>query len=185
MTLEVRTERLTLRTLSSEDRASWMDLHERSENHLRRWVPRSSEPLDQQFDRALARASDSDRHFLGVAVLKDGDIAGLFNLNEIVRGVFQSAYASWLLAARHTGKGYASEAVSALLDLAFSRVGGIALHRVQANIMPENVKSVRLAERVGMRLEGKAERYLQIAGEWREHLMYAKTTEEHSALYLS
>jgi len=69
-----------------------------------------------------------------------------------------------------------------MLDFAFSGIGA-GLHRVQANIIPSNLASLRLAERAGFRREGLAERYLNIAGEWQDHLMYAKTREEHSFRY--
>ena len=55
---------------------------------------------------------------------------------------------------------------------------------MQANIIPENERSIRLAERVSFRYEGLAQRYLRIAGEWRDHRMYAKTAEEYTLLYL-
>lgn len=185
MEFEVQTERLLLRPLTPSDRDAWMHLYERNENHLRPWSPVKTGSWNEMFDDVLDKADASDQHLKCVGELPDGGIAGLFNLNQIVRGVFENAYAGWLLGADHTGRGYATEAVTALLDVAFSPSEGLGLHRVQANIMPENDQSVRLAERVGLRLEGRAERYLNIAGGWRDHLMYAKTAEEHRLRYLS
>lgn len=185
MKFEIHTERLTLRPLLSSDRDGWVRLHERSEAHLGPWSPAQTGTWDEMFTDILEKSTSSEAHVKCVGVLEDGECAGLFNLNQIVRGVFQNAYASWLLGEEHTGRGYATEGVGALLDLAFSGDVGLGLHRVQANIIPTNERSVRLAERVGMRLEGRAERYLEIAGAWRDHLMYAKTVEEHQLRYLS
>src|SRR5690606_24037911 len=112
---------------------------------------------------------------------RPGAIAGMFNLNNIVRGVFLNADASWQLAADATGRGLATEALGAMLDLAFAPPPrGLGLHRVQANIIPENARSVALATRCGFRREGVARAMLKIAGKWRDHIMFAKLAEEHA-----
>ena len=80
------------------------------------------------------------------------------------------------------GRGLATEGVRALLDIAFSpEPEGLGLHRVQANVMPSNAASLRVVEKVGLRQEGAAERYLRIAGRWEDHLMFAVTTEERTS----
>lgn len=108
-------------------------------------------------------------------------MVGLFALNEIVRGVFQSAYASWQVGAGHMGRGLGTEGVRGLLDVAFhADPDGLGLHRVQANIMPSNAASLRIARKLGFRREGLAARYLKIAGRWEDHVMLALTREEWS-----
>jgi ribosomal-protein-alanine N-acetyltransferase len=135
------------------------------------------------FDISLAKgANDANVRLVGEAA--DGRIAGLFNLNEIVRGFFENAYASWQVSPEFAGQGYATEGVTALLDIAFSKEAGPGLHRVQANVIPTNVRSVRLAERVGFRKEGLAQKYLKIAGQWQDHVMFAKVVDEHRPTYL-
>jgi ribosomal-protein-alanine N-acetyltransferase len=123
-------------------------------------------------------SSEPRRCALLVGESADGRIAGFFNLSEIVRGIFLSAYASWYVNVEFARSGYGTEGVQALLDIAFSD-RGLALHRVQANIIATNTASIRLAEKVGFRKEGVAERYLRIAGKWQDHVMYARTAEEH------
>ena len=68
-----------------------------------------------------------------------------------------------------------SEAVVVMLSFAFDRLD---LHRVEICIVPRNSNSVRVVEKIGLRFEGTAERYLQIAGVWEDHLRYAITSEE-------
>ena len=63
-----------------------------------------------------------------------------------------------------------------MLDFAF---GAANLHRIQAAIMPQNPRSLRVIEKLGFRKEGYAERYLQIAGKWEDHFLFARTSEEH------
>ena len=77
------------------------------------------------------------------------------------------------LDAQHTGRGLMNEALSALLDEAFSPA--INLHRVQAAIRPENAASLRVVQRLGFREEGLARDYLYIDGAWRDHLLFAVT----------
>ena len=73
-----------------------------------------------------------------------------------------------------------------MLDIAFAaEPRGLGLHRVQANVIPANPASLRVAEKAGMRLEGTAKRYLEIAGVWQDHHMFAKTAEEHTFRYLT
>jgi [ribosomal protein S5]-alanine N-acetyltransferase len=167
---------MELRVLREGDRAEFIRVMELSEALHRPWMP--LRPAGATFDALFARqllAMEQGLAWKGVLVLDDGRIAGCFNLNEIVRGPFQCAYAGWSINSEVAGRGLATVGVRRLLDVAF---GGLGLHRVQANIIPRNAASVRVAEKVGFRLEGRALRYLQIAGVWEDHDMYALTAEE-------
>ncbi len=181
----VRTERLALRRLRSGDRESFAALHEASREHFRPWVPETPEwaDADQLFDRELLRSRRVWHRRSGLrlcAFLPGGTLVGFFNLSEIVRGAFHSAYASWGVHAHMVGRGYGTEGVVGLLDLAFApEPEGLGLHRVQANVIPGNLASIRVAEKAGFRREGLALRYLKIAGRWQDHIMFAKTAEEH------
>jgi ribosomal-protein-alanine N-acetyltransferase len=66
------------------------------------------------------------------------------------------------------------EGLVLVLRHAFETVG---LHRVEANIQPENVRSIALVEGLGFRREGYSPRYLRIGGEWRDHVRYAILSE--------
>jgi len=147
------------------------------------WTPAPAPSLDEtdRFLRELNRGvllARAGTHLRLGAFDDDGRLVGLFALNEIVRGVFQSAYASWQVAADRMGHGLGTEGVRTLVDIAFDEVGGLGLHRVQANVMPTNAASLRVAEKVGFRREGVAKRYLKIAGSWEDHVLLALTSEE-------
>jgi [ribosomal protein S5]-alanine N-acetyltransferase len=180
--VELRTERLHIRPLRREDRDEFIRVRALSAEFYGRWFPlengTAADVFEAELKRAEARASIGTS-FRFVGFRATGAMTVFVNLTDIVRGVFQNAYASWSVAADVQRQGYASEAVAALLDFAF-REDGAALHRVQANIMPANDPSIRLAERLGFRWEGLALRYLQIAGKWEDHVMYARTREEHA-----
>jgi len=108
----------------------------------------------------------------------DGLIVGRFNLNEIVRGAFHSAYMSYWVGASFSGQGFMREGMELVLNHAFTTLG---LHRLEANIQPMNAPSVALAKGAGFRLEGLSERYLKIAGEWADHERWAMTVEDWEA----
>jgi ribosomal-protein-alanine N-acetyltransferase len=180
--IELRTKRLRIRPLQREDRDEFVRVRTVSAEFYSRWLPVDDRSIAEVFEAELEKSASglaSETNFRFIGLLDNGSIAVFMNLTEIVRGVFQNAYASWSVAADVARQGYASEGVAALLDFAFS-TDGASLHRIQANIIPSNEASIRLAERVGFRKEGLAERYLNIAGKWQDHLMYAKTLEEHS-----
>ena len=105
----------------------------------------------------------------------DGHIAGVINVTEIVRGAFLSAYLGYYALVPHDGRGYMSEGIGLVLDTTFREHG---LHRLEANIQPENTRSKRLIESLGFRREGFSPRYLRLAGQWRDHERWAITAEE-------
>lgn len=176
--MERRTPRLWLRPLRSSDRAEWVRSCVVSEPLVQPWSPLRPPGFtwDAQFDRVfLQNAGDSALRL--ASFLPDGRIAGLFSLTEIARGPFQNAYAGWSANVEVAGLGYTTEAVRLMLDIAFAPTDGLALHRVQANIIPRNERSIRLAEKCGFRREGLAIRYLEIAGTWEDHAMYARLSD--------
>jgi [ribosomal protein S5]-alanine N-acetyltransferase len=197
--LRLLTPRLILRPLSADDRDEWIRVHRVSAAEFAAWGPQK--PLEQsieQFfefslDRARSRAADGTRASL-VARLHDhrpgnaaeGPLVGLFNLNNIVRGVFQNADAGWSVSTDAAGRGLGTEGVLGLLDLAFGDParGGLGLHRVQANVQPGNLASIRLAQKCGFRREGIGLRMLKIAGDWRDHINFAKLSDEHAPAFL-
>lgn len=184
----LRTPRLLVRSLAPDDLGEFVRVQEVSAAFFAPWMAAGSSPAEL-FDAEIAKVEEglrTGRHYRMVGVMGDGRIAGFFNLGEIVQGAFHSAYAGWRVNVEVAGQGYATEGVEALLDLAFAPPPlGFGLHRVQANVIPDNVRSLRLAERVGMRREGLALRYLKIAGAWRDHVMFAKTVEEHAFRHLT
>lgn len=177
------TGRLTLRPLAARDEGAFVHYHQVSFDALSRWSPSLTRETDliarfrAELDKAEGHAAG--QHLKLVAELDGGQLAALVSLTEIVRGAFHNAYAGWSVRSDLTGQGIATEAVGGLLDVAFAPPPvGIGLHRVQANIIPANVASLRVAEKVGLRREGVALRYLHIGGMWQDHVMFALTAEE-------
>jgi ribosomal-protein-alanine N-acetyltransferase len=101
--------------------------------------------------------------------------AGEVNISSVVRGAFQSAYVGYWIDQAEAGKGYVPEACVLLFRFAFEEIG---LHRLQVSIIPRNAPSRRVAQKLWLRGEGVALRYLEINGRWEDHVRYALTAEE-------
>jgi [ribosomal protein S5]-alanine N-acetyltransferase len=130
---------------------------------------------DQVFDRLLARnLTRTDRSML-VRRRDDGAICGVYNVSQIFLGPFRSAYLGYYALEPCAGKGYMREGMLPLFGFAF---GDLGLHRLQANVQPENERSIALVRSTGFTEEGFARRYLQINGQWRDHLMFAVLAED-------
>jgi ribosomal-protein-alanine N-acetyltransferase len=188
--MQLRTPRLLLRPLREPDRAHFVAAHRASADFWEPWMAQraDAQTYDDFFDQMLERtdrelATNTGRPL--VAFLSDGRFAGIFALSNIVRGSFQSTYAGWRIHKDLTRQGFATEALTVLLDYAFAPEPlGLSLHRVQANIIPDNLLSLRLAEKLGFRREGYARDYLKIAGRWQDHIMLAKLADEHTPVHL-
>ncbi len=99
----------------------------------------------------------------------------MFNLSQIFYGPFRSAYLSYYAFVPFARKGYMREGLEAVLTHAFV---DLRLHRLEANIQPDNVASAALVRGAGFRLEGFSPRYLRIRGVWRDHDRWAITAED-------
>ena len=102
-------------------------------------------------------------------------LQGEINLNSIQRGPFQNAYVGYWIDQARAGNGYMSEAVAVVAKFAFE---DLRLHRLQIAIVPRNARSRRVVEKLGLRDEGIAARYLEINGVWEDHMRFAITAEE-------
>ena len=101
-------------------------------------------------------------------------IIGTVSLTGIIMGPFCSAFLGYRLDKDYINRGYMTEAVSTLTDYAFAEVG---LHRIEANVMPRNARSLRVLEKCGYQPEGLARAYLQINGVWEDHIHMVKLNE--------
>lgn len=175
--------RVALRRPAAADREAFCALVRENRAWLARWAPGTSAETDP--DGALWFASTLEANEGGrsekllVTAAGDGAPLGMFNLNEIVRGLFQSTYLGYWIGERHAGRGLMGEALRLGLGYAF---GPLGLHRAEANIQPGNDASIALVRSAGFVQEGFSERYLKIGGAWRDHERWAITRERWASL---
>ena len=170
------TARLRLRPPQPEDFVGWARLRRDSEAFLRPWEPDWS--VDHLTERAFrervgwaARAIAERRGYpFLLERAEDGCILGAITLDNVRRGPAMAASVGYWIGAPHARMGYMREALAAVTGFAFDR---LELSRLEAACLPENAASRRLLERSGFAQEGMAQRYLQIAGRWRDHLLFA------------
>lgn len=155
------------------DRAAWCEMVRASRRFFVGRV--STGATASAFAALLIRAKDPAGVYRLIWRRTDGVLLGAINLSEIVRGKFQSGYLGYYIGAAHTRQGYMTEALQLMLGIAFRR---LRLHRVEANIQPNNSASIRLVKRAGFSREGYSPRYLKIAGRWRDHERWALLAED-------
>ena len=162
-----------LRAPGPADRTAFLEATVRSRELHRPWV--KAPETDESFDAFLQRSSQ-DNESCTLVVRNDGEeLVGVYNLSQIIRGLFQNAFVGYYAFLPHAGNGYMRAAMPLVFEHAFGQLG---LHRLQADVQPDNAASRALLEATGWREEGYAPRYLFIEGEWRDHILYGFTVEE-------
>lgn len=179
----LRGRRVLLRPLVPSDFMQWREVRNRNEEWLTKWEPsRPAGSPDVINDRhaftARCNARERERHLgsgYGFGVFVGDDFAGEMNLSSVQRGPFQNSYVGYWIDERHAGRSYTPEALVAVMKFGFEDLG---LHRLQISIIPRNTASRRVVEKLEVREEGVAIRYLEINGAWEDHVRYAMTSEE-------
>ena len=175
------TERLTLRPGTEDDAdATWKYRRLATVGEWLTEVPTDLETYRSSFAEPERLATtvivELDRHVIGDFMLRVEDAWAQAEVTDDAHGAV--AALGWVLDPAHTGNGYATEAVRALLDYCFASLG---LRRVVANCFLANDTSWRLMERVGMRREGHAiAESLHRSGQWLDTVTYAVLADEWS-----
>lgn len=143
--------------------------------------PWTSPPSNkEQYSSYLKQCSNENQASFFVFT-KNNELAGVFNLSNIVRGCFQSAFLGYYSLLPNSKKGYMTEALELIINYAFFN---LKLHRIEANIQPENISSIALVKRLGFVEEGFAKNYLKINGYWEDHIHFALTLERAQEFWL-
>lgn len=174
--VKIETERMTLRLPQHGDWKDWALLRAESAAFLSPWEPVWSE--DHLTRRAFtnrvywaARAEGQGTALPLILVRReDQALIGAITLDNIRRGPSQSGTLGYWMGERFSRRGYMKEAILAVVHHAFNVMD---LSRIEAACLPENVASRGVLEKCGFKYEGVAQSYLQIAGRWRNHVLYA------------
>ncbi len=136
------------------------------------WVdPPSNE---DKYNAYINRINQDNQKGFFIRLHTSNDIIGVININEIVRGCFQSGYLGFYVFSGYEGKGYMSEGLKLVISHAFNNLN---LHRLEANIQPDNTKSIKFIKQHHFRNEGFSPKYLKINNVWKDHERFAITAE--------
>jgi ribosomal-protein-alanine N-acetyltransferase len=166
-------KKVFLRSPTRSDQAEFIALNRSSMRFHRGLVSPPTTP--DQFADFLQRSNREDSVCLFICLVATDAIIGAVNLSQIFRGGFQNAYLGYYIGAPYAGRGFMSEALQLALRYAFAT---LQLHRLEANIQPGNVASIKLVKRAGFVREGYSRRYLKVCGRWRDHERWAIIAEE-------
>ena len=171
------TSRIVLRAPRPRDQREFVGAARASRALHGRWVRAPDTP---QAFRAYMRhmAAPGSCAFL-VCRRDSGAIVGVVNVTNVVMGLFRSAYLGYYAFAGQDRRGFMHEGLQQVVRLAFTK---LELHRLEANIQPENLPSIALVRACGFEKEGYSPRYLKIRGRWRDHERWAMTVEDWQAL---
>ena len=163
------------------DYAAWSRLRDESREFLIPWEPiwASDELSKGGFRRRLKRYHHDARQDMAYAFFafraSDDALVGGVTLSNVRRGVVQCCALGYWVGERHARRGHTLDAVQAMIPFIFTTLG---LHRIEAACLPENGPSRGLLAKAGFREEGRALRFLQINGEWRDHILFALLEDE-------
>jgi ribosomal-protein-alanine N-acetyltransferase len=180
--LELPGWRIRLATLIESDYEAWLAVRTRCRSWLVPWEPRSTgaplAPEDAASFAARCAMRERERQLgsgFGFGIFLEGRFAGEITLSSIQRGPFQNGSIGYWIDEELAGSGLTPEAVVVVLQFAFET---LSLHRVEVAIIPRNMASRRVMEKLALRNEGVALGFLEINGEWEDHVRYAMTAEE-------
>ena len=163
---------ITIREPTLQDEENFLLAMQKSVPLHHPWV---KAPLtSEEFHTHIKRSQQDNQKSL--LILKDSQIAGVFNISEIVRGCFQNAFLGFYAVTGFENQGIISSGLKLVLKYAFEE---LKLHRIEANIQPENTRSINLVKKNKFRYEGFSPRYLKINNEWCGHEHWVITYEEY------
>ena len=174
--LPIRGEGLYLRASEMRDYIEWAELREKSRSFLTPWEPLW--PIDDltrasfryRVRRHAEEMARDEAYSFFIFREEDDALMGGLSFGHVRRGVSQAATLGYWMGEPYAGKGHMTRAARAACAYAFEKRG---FHRIEAACLPTNEPSKRLLERVGFKQEGYARSYLNINGQWRDHLLYA------------
>jgi ribosomal-protein-alanine N-acetyltransferase len=174
--VRIETERMTLRLPQHGDYRDWAALRETSQAFLSPWEPTwAADHLTRKaFTNRVYWANRATSQGTALPLMlvrrEDGVLLGAITMDNIRRGPAQAGTLGYWVGAAHARQGYMREAILSVVHHAFTVLD---VSRLEAACLPENAASRGVLERCGFKYEGVAQSYLQIAGRWRNHVLYA------------
>lgn len=175
--LPLTTDRLVLRPFIPDDLSAYATYHSSPDVYRYLYAaPPAGEAMERQFAEALAPRFDSDGDVFRIAVARRADdvLLGETLLKLASRSALQGEV-GYIFNPAFAGKGYASEAVAATIEMGFR---AFSLHRIFARLDAANAASVGVVERLGLRREAHLVQNDRFAGIWGDEYIYAVLASE-------
>lgn len=173
-----RSETVHLYSPSKDTAADFIALTTTSESFHQPWVYPATDL--RRYRAYLDRVERHDAVGYLVGRNTDDALVGVININDVILGGFRSGSLGYYASAPYSGRGYMTEGLALVLDQAFTV---LELHRIEANIQPQNDASLALVRKLGFRKEGFSPSFLKINGEWRDHERWAMVADEWLAAH--
>ncbi len=181
MQTRYETERLYLRILKPNYGRPVLEYYKRNYGFLKEWDPKhDKEFYTLSYQKNTLRNEyymfKNKRHVkLWIFKKENNKIIGNVCFSNIIMGNFKSCFLSYKLDKDEINKGYITEAISKAVKIMFDEYG---LHRIEVNIVPRNVRSLKVMEKLGFEREGFSRRYLEINGVWEDHIHFAAYNDD-------
>lgn len=179
--LKLESERFLLVSLDSTDTEQYFDYLVRNAEFFRKWSPEyEKDYYSVWYHKNWLEGTQKDfvegrQIMFGVYYKTNPNrIIGTVSFSNIIKGIFQSCFLGYRIDENEIKKGVAAESIKAGIDYIFNVE---KLHRIEANIMPVNAASVKVAEKLGFANEGLAKKYLKVNGVWEDHYHYVLWNE--------
>ena len=177
LNLVYETDRLYLKILKPKDANIVLDYYKRNREFLSEWEPKRFDNFyTSSYQKEYLRQEWMNYKYdttIRFWIFKKGDpykTIGSICFSNIIMGNFKSCFLGYKLDKDEINKGFMTEAIENGVDIMFSEFG---LHRVEINIIPRNLRSLRVVEKLGYEREGFSNRYLEINGVWEDHIHFA------------
>ena len=165
-----------IRQLEVSDAAAVLELQIRNKDFFQTYTPMRIEgfyTIEGQvkvIEANIAQSESDSRYSFGIFLNETDKMIGNVALSEILRGPLQSCYIGYYMDQQQNGKGYMTEAVMLAVGFAFKE---LELHRIEAGVMPHNIRSMKVLEKAGFHKEGIAIKNVKINGKWEDHQVLA------------
>ncbi len=175
--MKIETQRLLLAIPELGDEVATLEFYKNNENHLAPWDPKKPDDFFM-LDYWAKKIQDAKDEFqnktsvrFNIFLKESGELIGMVNFTTLERGPFQNCRVGYKLGEKFQGFGYMNEALSCGINYMFNELN---FHRVEANYIPENIRSSKVLKSLGFEEHGIARNYLMIAGSWQDHVLTSK-----------
>lgn len=169
-------DRLFLRILKPNSARDVLDYYKRNYDFLNEWEPKRTKDFYtlsyQKRQLYMEYNMFKDKSLVRFWIVKkdDNKIIGNVCYSNIIMGNFKSCFLGYKLDKNEINKGYMTEAIERTVQIMFN---DFELHRIEANVVPRNIRSLRVMEKLNFEREGFSRRYLEINGKWEDHIHFA------------